>query len=163
MAVQARPDPFLKGVTMNQEIHDKAAQWLLERIPRNELDRVLNQDYADIEPEFLGFVGVYYFLSQLIPLDWTVYDFGCAYAPQAYFFEKYVLYVTVDFEDLYKRAERFFTSNMLFYSMKIEDWLSLYGDTVNPEKSFAICNYVGREENKRVMKSVFKNCYTFWP
>jgi hypothetical protein len=148
---------------MNEGIHDKATQWLLDRIPKNELDRVLNQDYADIEPEFLGFVGTYYALSKLIPLDWAVYDFGCSYAPQAYFFENHTLYVAVDFDNPERRAERFSVSNMAFYDMKIEDWLSLYSGTVNPEKSFAICNYVGHEENKLVMKSVFTNCYTFYP
>jgi hypothetical protein len=147
---------------MNDEIHDKAMQWLLERIPKNELDRVLNQENADIEPEFLGFVGTYHLLSQLIPPDWAVYDFGCAYAPQAYFFEKHTLYVAVDDDGLY-RMERFSVPNMIFYGMRIEDWLLLHSNTVNPEKSFAICNYVGREENKQVMASVFKNCYTFYP
>jgi hypothetical protein len=153
----------IKEFSERQEIYDKATQWLLERIPKNELDRVLNQNYVDIEPGFLGFVDTYYFLSELIPFDWAIYDFGCAYAPQAYFFERHTLYVAVNFEDPCRRVERFSTPNMLFYGMKIEDWLSLYGDTVNPQKSFAICNYVGREENKRVIKSVFENCYTFYP
>jgi hypothetical protein len=52
---------------------------------------------------------------------------------------------------------------MIFGGEKIADWLSLHGGAVNHEKSFAICNYVGREENKQVMESGFKNCYTFWP
>jgi len=58
--------------------------------------RVFDQAECDIEPEFLGFITTYYYLSYLIPKHFTIIDFGCAYAPQAYYFINHKKYIGVD-------------------------------------------------------------------
>jgi hypothetical protein len=41
-----------------------------------QINRILKLDECDIEPDFLGFVEAYYYLSKLVPKDRTIYDLG---------------------------------------------------------------------------------------
>ena len=57
-------------------------------IPDEEFKR-LDGTIFEMRPEFLGFCDIYYHLSQIIPKDWTIIDFGAANNPQSYFFTEH--------------------------------------------------------------------------
>jgi len=138
-----------------------ATEYLLSQIPEIELDRVLAQKECDIEPSFLGFVNHYHLLSQLIPLDFTVIDFGCAYNPQCYFFQDHKKFIGVDHGSI----ERFKTPNCDIYQMSIIPFIQKHLKDFDQGKTFAICNFVPNwegENGKRVRES-FENVYNFYP
>ena len=141
----------------SQRINDE----LLRMIPKNEVEKVLGQEMCDINPSFLGFVDVYYYLSRLIPKDWTVFDFGCAYNPQSYFFKEHSHYIAVD-SDVH---EVFQPDNCTVYFMTAQDFMRsiLPLTDYRIDKAFAIVNYVPDFEVAELARSIFKNCYTFYP
>ena len=106
---------------------------------------VLEQEMCDIDGLFLGFVDIYYFLSKVIPKDWTIVDLGCAYAPQAYYFQKHKKYIGVDSSE----SKRFKFKNTQHFYCSIRKYLLR-----NPEpfKHFAICSYVPSNEVNLVRK-----------
>ena len=151
---------------MNSEefhFHETANDELLEMIPQEELDRVLNQHECDIEPSFLGFVGIYRNLSEMIPKHWTVIDFGCAYNAQAYFFRDHKRCIAVDTPGI---TERFMTPNCEFHEMRAQRFIVdlVGGDSdIDLETTFAICSYVPDEGAQCAVKNWFPNCYVFYP
>lgn len=134
---------------------------LLERLPNDQLDRVFNQTEVDIDGSFLGFVDIYWHLSVIIPRHFTVVDLGCAYAPQAFFFEDHARYIGVDCGD----HERFAAKNTTHYTMTIDAFLKKYGAEVDKEESFAICSYVPpwHGDNRRMVRELFSNLFVYYP
>lgn len=130
-------------------------------IPKDQIDRVLDQDMCDIGPEFLGFTEVYEALANIIPLHWTVIDLGCAYAPQAFFFARHKKYVGVD---LYVK-ERFFAPNSVFYTMLISQFVEQIAPSFDQSTTFAICSYVPpwHDDNNALVRAAFKNLFTYYP
>ena len=63
-------------------------------IPMKEWARV--EKNAEIYPEFSCFADTYYHLSQIIPKDWVVIDFGAAYNAQSYFFTGHKKFIAVN-------------------------------------------------------------------
>lgn len=57
--------------------------------------KVMHQKNCEIDPEFMGFVDVYYHLSKIIPKHLTVIDIGCCYAPQCLYFKNHHKYIGV--------------------------------------------------------------------
>lgn len=139
-----------------------ATDYLLEIIPEEQFNLVFNQKYCDIEPEFLGFIDTYYLLAKLIPTDFTIIDFGCAYAPQCYFFKDHHKYIGVDISP---ETIKFSTDNSEFYDLGIEKYIQENILSINQGKTFAICNYVPNwySENIKLVKENFNNIYTFYP
>lgn len=117
-------------------------------------EEVLKQDMCDIDGSFLGFIETYYYLSKIIPKNWTVVDFGCAYMPQAYYFRKHKAFIGVDIGD----CKRFHFNNTDLFIGTIADYLKL-----NPsiKKVFAICNNVPSPETKLVRKH-YPNCFIYY-
>ena len=128
-------------------------------IPQDQWNEVMNQDMCDIEPEFLGFVDTYYYLSKIIPLHFTVIDFGCAYNPQCFFFEKHNKLISVDIGKFKKFNN---SKNNTIVEEGIDDFINERHKDFDMDETFAICSYVGTNEIKTV-KSMFKNVYTFYP
>lgn len=60
---------------MNEQ---EITNYVLSLIPKEEKDRVFKQEYCAIGTDFIGFMETYYYLSKIIPKEYTVYDFGCA-------------------------------------------------------------------------------------
>jgi len=85
-------------ITLNKELWET----LHKEYPK-QCDRVLQQPMCDIEPDFLGFIDKYYHLSKIMPLHFTIIDFGCSYAPQAYYFRKHKQYIGIDFSTINER------------------------------------------------------------
>ena len=140
-----------------EKINSDLAKALWEKYP-NMSDEVYNQEYCDIDGSFLGFVDVYCHLSKIIPLEWTVIDFGCAYNPQAYFFRKHSRYIAVDPGDI----KRWNFENGEIYAMDIKTFIEHefpYMDLDLPT-TFAICNAVpARSSQKELLVQTFKNIH----
>lgn len=136
---------------------------LLDRIPREDVDRVFHQEMADIDLEFLGFINTYKYLAELISIHWTVIDFGCAYAPQAYYFTDHKRYIGIDgFPD----RERFCPPNGTMYGMTAGEWIEKHLQEVDVDESFAICNMVPNwygEKAGEIVRAHFPNLYVFYP
>lgn len=95
-------------------------------IPKEQLERVFSQEWtaAELCQSFLGFVDTYYHLSQIIPLYYTIYDFGCAYNPQSFLFKNHKKYIAVNPTDATFPQEAVFQSpNCEFYAMTTGEFL----------------------------------------
>ena len=136
-----------------EKINNNLACELCEKYPKM-FKSVLGQKMCDIDGTFLGFVDTYYMLSKLIPKDWVVIDFGCAYNPQAYYFRKHRAFVGVDTGV----RRRFHFENTDLFNGTISDYLK---QKPPKEKVFAICNNVPSNETEMVRR-YYPNCYVFY-
>ena len=136
-----------------EKINEELGKALFKNYPEM-VKRVQGQKMCDIDGSFLGFVDTYYYLSKIIPLNWTVIDFGCAYNPQAYFFRKHKKFIGVDFVI----RERFKFENTVLFEGKISDYLKT---KPNDYMVFAICNNVPSDEAKLV-REYFQDCFIFY-
>lgn len=122
-----------------------------------QVDRVMQA--ADIAPDFMGFVDTYQALSRLVPLDWTVLDLGCAYAPQAYYFRHHARYIGVD---VWPAHKRFHFSNTVHATQRIEHYAC--PAVADQPKVFCILNYVNcRTETAEKVRRLFRNLFVFYP
>jgi hypothetical protein len=155
------PKPKVSVRIDDDELFKVATDWLLDEIPGSELDRVLNQKNCDIDPSFLGFVNHYYLLARLIPLSFTVIDFGCAYNPQSYFFKNHKKFIGVDHGDL----ERFCPGNCEIKQASIIPFIEEHLKNFHQGTTFAICNFVPNweGENGKKVRQSFENVYNFYP
>jgi hypothetical protein len=137
-----------------ESINGNLVKKLMEEYPKM-FKEVLDQELCDIDLTFLGFIDTYYYLSKIIPLHWTVIDFGCAYNAQAYFFQKHKKYIAVD-----NGVEKIFRfKNTEYFCGTISDYLKQKPIT---KEVFAICNYVPSNQTKLV-RAYYPNCYIFYP
>lgn len=145
------------------ELHEPSNERLWNRLPPDQIDRVLSTYMCDIGPEFLGFIGIYERLAEIIPIHWTVVDLGCAYAPQALLFDAHKEYVGVDL--LTPDKARFSAPNSRFFEMPIAEFIEKHVGDFNQDKTFAICSYVPpwHGNNREIARQAFQNVFTFYP
>lgn len=142
---------------------------LLQLIPEEELERVLSSDAsAEICTEHLCCcTDTYYYLSQMIPKDFTVIDFGCGYNAQSYFFAGHKKFIAVEpsmKESKHFHVEQFKAPNCEMYEMTTGQFLTKVD--YPKEKVFAICNYVPNwywEDSIKLVRQNFRNVFTFYP
>ena len=139
-----------------QEINNE----LFKQLPQQQVERVFSQDMADIEPSFLGFVEIYYHLSQIIPNHFTVIDLGCAYNPQCFLFENHKKYIAVDEST---KTKRFKSSNCKIYSISIQKYIEKHITDLDLDETFAICSYVPSSEAVKLARETFKNIFVYYP
>ena len=152
---------------LNEEYKD-CLKLLWSMIPKEEAQRVFNCGYCDLGGDFLGFIDTYYHISRLLDDRYTIIDFGCAFAPQSYFFRNFKKYIGID-----AMCDTFFRQNEVggnceyYPHTDISQWLA---DTyphllLNRRECFAIMNYVPDMSERRLndVKKVFPNMYSFYP
>lgn len=145
--------------------HNLSVQ-LYYSLPEEQRKEVITvENECDLEPCFMGFVETYYYLSKLIPKDWTVVDIGSAYAPQCYYFQDHAKYIAVEPPS---RIKLFHMDNTEIYRMTAKQFINdmLPKLHLDMDKTFAICSYVPEwyNENPRgLTRRVFKNLYCFYP
>lgn len=153
------------------ESFEEITQYLLSLIPKREKERVFSSDsVADICDEFLGFVDTYYYLSKIIPTDFTIIDIGCAYNAQSYLFKDFakVYAVNPPDKDEYYNFERFSAPNCTLLRMTAGEFIGKELPNLNLDlgRCFAICNYVPNWYGEKPMEFVsktFPNHYVFYP
>ena len=122
-------------------------------------ERIMNKFCGDIDPSCLGFMDVYYHLSMIIPKGRVIYDLGCSYAFQAYYFRSHKAYVGVD---LGKKKFRLFCPNTKHLEMSIQQFV----ETQKVESPhFAICSYVPPwgGDNQELVRQSFKHLFVYYP
>lgn len=143
--------------------YEKCLAELDKLIPQEDKKRILSQDCCELEPTFMGFVNVYKPLSELIPKNKIVIDFGCYLAAQAYFFKDHKKYIGVDVVDM----ERFKPDNAEHYVCTIKDFIASQIPNMlsrNENLSyFAICSYVPDFKATELVRKTFKNVCCYYP
>lgn len=146
-------------------------------IPDHEWRRVMQSAAsAEIFESHLMCGGVtYYYLSRMIPKDWTVIDFGASYAAQSYLFAEHKQYIAVEPFKSYGEgliAENFIAAGTKRYEITTYSFVEgvlpvlVNAKEIELECTFAICNYVPNwfgEDPIDIVHSHFRNCYTFYP
>ena len=136
--------------------------YTLSLIPKEEKDRVFRQECCGIDNSFIGFLEPYYYLSKIIPKNYTVFDFGAAYNPQCYFFTKHKKYIAISPMEI-DGKEMFKAPNCEIYRYTTGYFLNHYYKKEG--KQFAIVNNVPnwyKEDSMNLAKTFFINCYTFY-
>lgn len=133
---------------------------MIHLIPDDQLAWVFDQD-CDIDAEFLGFTNIYANLASIIPLHWTIIDFGCAYAPQAWLFKDHRKYVGVDVGD----RRRFHAPNTEHVVSTIHDFIRDRASLFDIKTTFAICSYVPdwHHKNRELVRAAFDSVFTYYP
>ena len=163
--------------------HDRLTQELLTGIEtlwpteyRRVCDKVMGN--GDIDVTFVGFIDIYEALAKIIPKHHVIFDVGCAYAFQAYYFRNHIKYVGIDVppaSDEDRRAHpclecrdvdaRLQTPNSFYYPRHIhqaKDLLEIKERETGDNPTFAICSYVpGRVGD--IVREVFHNCFIYYP
>ncbi len=68
----------------------------LSKLFPDRVAKMMEDNSHSTEPSFVGFLGIYKSLAEIIPLDRTVYDLGCSYGFQSWIFREHHRYVGVD-------------------------------------------------------------------
>lgn len=124
---------------------------------REELSRVLQQQECDIDPQFLGFMKTYKMLAELIPLNYTVYDVGCAYGIQGWYFRNHKGYLGIDCDT---QTERMCWENGSYVLTGAAKWIETKPQT---HHTFAICNYMNSSSDAALVRNYFRNVYCYYP
>lgn len=124
------------------------------------MDKLFCSPDCDIDSSFLGFVDCYAYLSNLIPLDRVIYDMGCCYGMQAWFFRDHYKYVGVD--ALTTTEYQLQLSNTEYHHTTIEKFLKT---AVIEDPHFAICNYVPPwgADNEKLVRERFRHLFVYYP
>lgn len=123
---------------------------------------ILSQDQCDIGPEFMCFAEIYASLARLIPIEWTVIDFGCAFAPQCWYFRKHNRYIGIDPGPM----KRFQVDNSSIFIGTIRQALSdtIWIEPINWDRTFGIMSYVpAKEYDYFLVKNHLKNMFVYYP
>ena len=143
--------------------YEETAKFLLSLIPKDELEEKARKLY-EFCPDFMGFIEQYYHLSQIIPKDNTIIDFGAGWNAQSYFFLEHQKYISVNPHSEEGDDAMFCPPNCIIYRMTTQEFLNEV--TYPREKVFAICNYVPNwygQDSIKLVKSNFRNVFTFYP
>lgn len=145
--------------------NEELSLYLCEIIPDEQLDRVFAAcgTNANIHGEFMGFVDTYWHLSRILPKDIDIYDFGCAYNAQSFFFKDFKSYHAIEPLDGTIIEELFCAPNCTIYRCTAGEFLKSH---FIRKGAFAIVNYVPDWHGEKVIDLIhenFQNCYTFYP
>lgn len=138
---------------------------VLDMIPADQYRMVMEKNWgadADIAPDFLGFVDVYWHLAHMIPKHWAIVDIGCAYSPQAFLFAEFTGgFHAVDPGVRY----RFTAPNTTHYHMNAGEFLAQHGRDFNLQETFAICSYcpLWGERTTQHIRDHFPNLFVYYP
>ena len=142
-------------------------------IPDEDWARVVQHSDAgaEIQANFLMCGGkTYYYLSRIVPKDWTVVDIGASYGAQSYLFLGHKRYIAVEpfrsSDDWH--FENFKADGTERYKMTAGKFIKDVLPTLSLDlgKTFAICNYVPEwfgENPMELVRQTFHNCYVYYP
>ena len=138
-------------------------------IPDDEWKRVLDSDAAAeicCNSMTCG-RGTYYYLSRMIPKDWTVIDIGCAYNPQSYLFQNHARHIAIEpvWNDKDFHFEYFKAPNTELLFMTGQEFIQkeLPKMNLDLDKTFAIVNFVPSGACNLMVRETFKNVWAYYP
>jgi hypothetical protein len=139
--------------------NEELSHYLCGIIPKEQIDKVFSGDAsASINCGFMGFVQYYWHLSKMLPKDTIIYDFGCGYNAQSFFFVDFKSYHAIDI----LADEMFCAPNCTTYKCSASEFLNNY---IIEHDSFAIVNFVPCWEENVIdlVHERFQNCFTYYP
>lgn len=132
-------------------------------ITDDEYKAIMTQYMCKLESDFLGFIDVYKPLSELIPKEKTIIDFGCYLAAQSYFFAKHKCYIGVDVVDM----KRFTPPNAVHYISSIQNFIANEVPKLFQKHGeghyCAICSYVPDFKATELVRQTFSNVFCYYP
>lgn len=168
-------EPIVKRVNPEMILNPVCTDYMhyvCSLIPSDEWQRVMKSDAsAEITSDSIMCGGAtYYYLSRMIPKEWTVIDVGASYGAQSYLFKDHARYIAVEpfrssddwhFED-------FKADGTERYQMTAGKFVKEVLPTLKLDlgKTFAICNYVPEwfgENPMELVRKTFHNCYVYYP
>ena len=134
----------------------------IKLIPQSELDRVFRDSEtasADMDYTFLCFEYVYMKVKEHCDSNTIIIDFGCAYAPQSYWFRDCEKYIGIDLP--MRNDVRFHTDNSEMYIMSGQKFIREVLPTMrlDQEHVIAVCSYVPDKELQKMVAETFKYNY----
>ena len=143
-----------------KELNEKAMK-VINEIDPTYFDRLYNNKYCDISPEFLGFLDIYYHLSKIIPNDRIIIDLGCAYGIQSIYFLNHKQYVGVDLGT----CEQVQTKNGIYFNKGIKHFIDNTLTLFQAQNLFAICSYVPPwyNDNQKLAREHFEHLFVYYP
>lgn len=133
---------------------------LWDIIPVKEVNEKLAQDKCELDLGFACFEEQYRAVANNVPDDYTIIDFGCYMAAQAYLFKNHEAYIGVDTVDY---LERFATENTTHYVMSIQEFIKKELPKYKGKKVYAICNYVPDEDARDLVTMACENFMVYYP
>ena len=113
--------------------------------------------------DFLGFVNIYKPVSEFVPKNKIIIDFGCYIAAQSYLFKEHKAYIGVDTTELLrftpKNAQHFVGTIQDFINNKAKELLLKFSNL----DFFAICSYVPDFEATEMVRKTFQNVLCYYP
>lgn len=104
---------------------EEITAYLLSLIPKEEIEKRAGT-LGEFYPKFVGFVDIYYYLSKVIPKDYTIIDFGAGHNPQSYFFTEHKKYIAVNPFSVIKEDDGMFCpQNCEIYRMTTKEFIKL--------------------------------------
>lgn len=143
--------------------------YVFSLIPSEEWKRVMKSDAsAEIHANSLMCGGeTYYYLSRMIPKNWTIIDIGCAYNPQSYLFQNHKRHIAIEpkWNDSHFRFEYFKAPNTELLFMTGQEFIQyeLQKMNLDMKKTFCIVNYVPSDAVNLSARETFPNIYTYYP
>ena len=165
-------EPIIKRVNPEMILNPVCTDYMhyvRSLIPDNEMKRVMDSDArAEICANDLMCGGAtYYYLSRMIPKDWTVIDFGCAYNPQSYLFQDHKRHIAIEPKWLDKdfHFEYFQAPNTELLFMTGQEFIEneLPKLDLDLDKTFAFVNYVPSGACNLMVRETFKNIWAYYP
>ncbi len=172
--IPSQKDLIVKRVDIemiNNPVATDYAHYIRSLIPDEEWLRVMKSDASaeiDANNSVCGFGGrTYYNLSKMIPKDWTVIDFGCAYNPQSYLFQNHARHIAIEpvWNDKDFHFEYFKAPNTELLFMTGQEFIQkeLPKLALDLKTTFAICNFVPSAKCCKMVRETFMNCFCFYP
>jgi len=130
---------------------------------KQQLDKIMSYEKSELDPDFLGFTSTYRHLSLMIPLHFTIIDFGCNHACQAFYFAQHKKYIGIDssipieYRLAAQNSEHFLQEGFEFLKNNKSDL------ALNNYPIFAISNYMPSENLNFLIRAVFPDLYIFYP
>ena len=158
---------------------DQSNYELLQKIQKDQLQKILNSPFSEIDPTFLCFSEIYKAVAVNTPKDLMIIDLGCYAGIQSAFFEDFKAYVGVDScpmafvglpEDAqYPSTEDFYMprlegDNNHYFVTTIQHFIeNMEENGIDPEKCMAIMSYVPDKDAYRKAEKFFPNFACYYP
>lgn len=150
---------------------------LLQKIPKDQLGKILNSPFSEIDPTFLCFSEVYKAVEDHTPKNMVIIDLGCYAGLQSMFFQDHPAYIGVDscpmsgvgstWENL--ETEDFFmprleTEKNHYFVSTIQHFLENFEEYgFQKENCMAIMSYVPDKEAYKMAEKFFPNFACYYP
>ena len=151
---------------------------LLQKIPKDQLGKILNSPFSEIDPTFLCFSEVYKAVEDHTPKNMVIIDLGCYAGLQSMFFQDHPAYIGVDScpmafvgtkEDEYPSTEDFYMPRLErkknhYFVTTIQHFIeNMEENGLDPEKCMAIMSYVPDKDAYKKAMETFPNIAAFYP